>query len=202
MLILLNFADPIAVWGLAVAIIGAAIALIAAVAAIYAAIYAKAAPTKEDIGRVELNTAESTRHLRKQTERDELAARAERVSFSVWGQDPLNYGLTVLITCHDEQTLVTGIGLYNEHGTLFGTAGCVRQPDGNYMTEIDAETLNNWYHGGTHVVVGHGYMRVNLRVHIAIDGQETYRQFAASLSQTMVERDSQRYMAYHLEGAV
>jgi hypothetical protein len=71
MLILIEV-DPMAFWGLIVAIISAVIALVAAVAAIYAAVYAKAAPTRDDLIRVEQNTAATSKRLA--TVHDHLAA--------------------------------------------------------------------------------------------------------------------------------
>ena len=55
--------DPIAVAGLVVAIIAVAVAIPAAIAAVRALEYAKAAPTADDLARVEGNTRRTSEHL-------------------------------------------------------------------------------------------------------------------------------------------
>lgn len=194
--------DPIAVAGLVVAVIGVIVGVVAAVAAIYAAVYAKAAPTKEDLARVEQNTAESTRHLQRQTQRDELAARIERVPLEIWGQDPLNQDLNVYIRCPVDDALPTRISFYNEHGALFGTSAVVRTPDDNYLGVVQADVATLWFHGGTPVSVGHGRTRVIVRINLAIDGQEGYREIAASLRQTLIGTEQGNVRCYALDGAI
>lgn len=177
-------------------------AIVAAIAAIRTLVYAKEAPTKDDLAKVEKNTAESTAHLRRQTEQDVLRAKVERVPLSVWGQDPQNQNLLVKIKCGDTDAFPTRIDLRNEHGTLFGTCAVVRGPDNEYWTEIDADALVRWRDGGTRVVVGPGYSRLVLRIYLVIEGQEGHRDIAASLTQMQMERDGHRFMTYLLEGAI
>jgi hypothetical protein len=54
---------PIVPWSLIVAIIGVAISIVAAISALYAAVYARGTPTKEDLDRVQTNTASTSEHL-------------------------------------------------------------------------------------------------------------------------------------------
>lgn len=158
--------------------------------------------TKRDLSEMERNTAESTQHLRRQTQRDQLAARIERIQLEVWGQGPVGHDLDVYIRCPETDALPTRISLYNEHGSLFGTSGVVRTPSGDYGSQIDAATADRWFRGGTRVVVGQGHTRVVLRINLAIDGQEGFREIAASLRQRIVESDRGRLMCCELEGSV
>src|ERR1035441_3328474 len=89
--------DPIAKWSLVAGVVGAAAAIIGAVAAIFAAVYAKAAPTKGDLARVEQNTAITSGHLenvhrslKTQEERGALNDRAQRVSMTASGRTDVN----------------------------------------------------------------------------------------------------------------
>jgi hypothetical protein len=180
-------------------LVGTVCAFIAAVAAIY---FGKKSLTKQDLATIEEHTAASSHHLKKQTLRDELIAKIERVPLEIWGQDSVNDPLNVYIRCPDADALPTRISLYNEHGTLFGTASVVRIPDGDYASEIECSTVARWLQGGTPVVVGQGHIRVVLGVNLAIDGQEGNREIAATVRQTFLDTDRGRKLCYVLEGAI
>jgi hypothetical protein len=70
-----------------------AVGVVAAVAAVAAAVYAKASPSKNDLVRVEANTARSAdhiaqvaQHLNEQRDREDLRRIAETVEITVTGE--------------------------------------------------------------------------------------------------------------------
>jgi hypothetical protein len=164
----------IAVWGLWVALVAAVAAIVAAIAAIKTLVYAKEAPTKDDLARVEKNTAESTQHLKRQSERDEFAAMAQAVPIAVTGESHPTEPLSILLTVRDRGIPLTRLGLYNEHGSLFGIVLCKRISDLQYQAEIPSDTFGVWFNAGRFLSQTHAALRV--RVYMSIQGKETHRE--------------------------
>ena len=214
MLALLIEVDPIALWGLIVGIVSAVIALVAAVAGILAAKYAKAAPTTEDLARVEGNTAhlEEVRasiasvdsRLRKQEDAERLKRRANRVSIDARGYQsgtaPLDLQLFVKPP-QESDFSVTDLELCNEHGNLFGSFPCSRMgnPDGlNFCAAIPMENMGEWFRGGTPDPRLNG-RRLKLRVWMSMGGGEVFRDMGVIVMQP---EPGSRYPVFDVKGRV
>src|ERR1700722_11748645 len=117
----------IALWGLWVAVVAAVAAIIAAIAAIWTLVYAKDAPTKDDLARVEKNTAhlEEVRsgiasvdtQFKKQDEVDKLKILANRVSIAASGYQSGNVPLPLELNVKESQEPgfnINHLELYNE----------------------------------------------------------------------------------------
>jgi hypothetical protein len=192
---LLIDADPYAVWGFWVAIVAAVAAIIAAVAAIWTLVYAKDAPTKEDLARVEENTAESSTHLEKvhtnisrmderlhrQSERESIISQANRVSFTVQGMGDAGGALEISLLVRDPDVVLKRIEFFNEFGTLFGSVDCEKVEPLAYKATLDALLAQRWYNGGTADQVI-ARKRLYLRAYMVLRGEEVYRQFPIHMS--------------------
>jgi hypothetical protein len=105
--------------------------VIGAVAAAAAAYYAKSSPTKKDLERVELNTAESAKridavrtHIAEQNRRELLSAQAQHLSISVSAQNRTTELLEVLFTLKDSTVTLLRVDLINNVDTLSGRRVC------------------------------------------------------------------------------
>jgi hypothetical protein len=189
----------IAVWGLWVAVVAAVAAIVAAVAAIWTLIYAKDAPTKDDLSRVEENTAhlEEVRtgissvdsRLKKQEDAESIRIRANRVSITASGNlaGTVPYPLHLLIREPNPPNLsLTHIELYNEHGNSFGSFPCSRIGDPsllNFQADIPMTAMGEWFRAGTPVQTL-SRVRLKLRVWMSMDGFEAYRDMAVTIVDT------------------
>lgn len=195
--------DPMAEWGLAVASISALIALVAAIAAVYAAIYAKAAPTKEDLARVEKHTAESSHHLKQQSHREELAGKAQAVPIVISGENQPTEALNLLLTVHEKHVplTLTRVGLYNENGSLFGKVECIRTPEAHqYEAKIPSDMFLDWFRGRHSLSPEAG--RLRLRVYMNIDDHEAYREVPVQVHHGRILRGNTSLYVNRVEGWV
>ncbi|MGA8669966.1 MAG: hypothetical protein WB679_08825 [Terracidiphilus sp.] len=170
MLLMLYDAAPIALWSLIVAIIGAVIALVAAVAAIYAAVYAKAAPTKEDLRRVEEHTAATSDHLNSQRKREELAHKAARISIAIHGQTIGNEPMTLHLTLKDPAVTLMDLDLCNESQSLLGSVPCKHVTGMQYTAKVSTQVMGLWFASGTPVQTVQR-ARLVVRAHLDIEGK-------------------------------
>jgi hypothetical protein len=136
-------ADQIVWWGFVATVVAAACAIWGGVASTIAARltakYGKDGPTKDDLARVEQNTAHleevrskiasMDKRQRSQQEMESLYAKARRLSILVSGQDDIPQPLRVNLTVKDSTVLLSRVELFNEVGTVFGSVDCVRNPD-------------------------------------------------------------------------
>jgi len=213
MLALLVDADPIAVWGLIVGIISALIALVAAIAAIYAAVYAKAAPTKDDLARVEENTAhlEDVRErigsvdsrLKKQEEAEQLRLRAKRISITARGNTTGNAPFELQLSIagvNDANFSATHVELYNERDNSFGSFPCSRTDNPNVLdfnAAIPMQAMGTWFHSGTPDQTLHR-MRLKLRVSLSAGDFEVSRDMAV----IVISNAMGPYPGFILDGSV
>jgi hypothetical protein len=162
-------------------------------------VFAKAAPTKEDLARVEQNTAqiEDVRatiasvdsRLKKQEDTEALRIRASRVSITVMGNQAGNapYPLELFIKQTEEKNVsLTHLELYNEHGNAFGSFPCTHtgHPDGlHFQANIPLATMADWYRSGTPVQTVNR-MRLKLKVWMTMNGIEVPRDMAVTVMET------------------
>lgn len=165
--LLLMVYDPVAVWGLVVAIIGVIVGTVAAVAAIYAAVYAKAAPTREDLARVEQNTGTTTGHLEnvhseimrlnermdKEPEREALRSLAMRVMPRIVGAIEREAPTAIFtLSTDDANVTFTRVYLVSENRSLVDSVQCEMK---SYPTmqqaivKVDGAKFKEWLAAGT-----------------------------------------------------
>jgi hypothetical protein len=179
--------DPIAVWGLGVAVFGAIVGVVAAVAAIYAAKYAKAAPTKEDLKRVEEHAAATSEHLGMQRARAELQLQANRVSLSVHGKNEATQPLALHLAIKDPSVRVISIELRNEADSLFGSIPCECVSELEYTAPIVPEMTRRWFNAGTHVnSQASNHMQLQLHIFMEVDGIKVSRSMVVRLISSQV----------------
>jgi hypothetical protein len=176
-----------------IAIIGVVIAVVAAVAAIYAAVYAKAAPTRDDLARVEENTAHleevkasivslNDRMLRQQ-KHDALISRANHVPVTVSGGSPIRRPLRLFLQTADQSVFFSRVELFNEHLNKFGFGECKRNDPGEgFVTILDGDVVENWKNRSTRTEAWTTTRGV-LRLYMRFEGseEEIYREIAVSL---------------------
>jgi hypothetical protein len=211
-------ADPVAIWSLVVAVIAAVAAIIAAAAAIWTLVYAKEAPTKDDLARVEQNTAHleevrskiasMDKRQRSQQELESLYGKARRLSILVSGQDDIPQPLRVNLTIKDSTALLSRVELFNEVGSVFGSVDCVRNPDAElaFRAVIEFQTVSRWKAAGT-MVQAYNRVRLNLRVYMFFEGHEVevFRDMAVHVtdeSRRLEGAIQQTVSAIRIEGSV
>jgi hypothetical protein len=201
--------DTIAVAGLAVGAIGA-------LAAVAAAWFAWKAPTKEDLERVESNTAKTSERLEKvqshiasvnerlndQHSYDLLVSRAQKVSISVNANDRMNDPLNLRFTLNDPLVTLTRIETFNQVGTLFGSADCSLIETLIFSASIEPNMAQRWFSAGT---PDQSFNRklLRLRAHMLIENREVYRDFAVHLvqgSRQGIDRTHMNEQIFILEG--
>lgn len=187
----------------AVAIASLILTAIGAVAACIAAYFSWKAPSKEDLARVERNTAESSLHQKKQSHREELAARAQAVPIVVTGENHPSEHLTLLLTIHERHAplTLTRVGLYNENGSFFGTVECTPT---SYAHQFEAEIAPNmfqdWFQGRRGTASEDGQLQ--LRVYMTIDAHEAYRDISVKLFHGHIVRGNTSLYLNKVEGWV
>jgi len=140
--------DQIAWWGFVCAVVAAVCAVWSGIASTAAAKYAKDAPTKEDLKRVEDHVAVTSHHLEHQSWREELNDGASRVSIAVEGRDFQDEPLVVHLRLQDPSVRLIRIDMLSESGTLYGGGSCdMKEPD-HYIAELDSRKVANWFNAG------------------------------------------------------
>lgn len=184
--------DPIAVGGLVVGAIGAVAAVIGAVAAIYAARYAKASPTKEDLQRVEANTAETAKHidavrdhLEEQNRRELLESQAEQLSISVSAHNICTEQLKLFLILKDHRVTLLRVDLLNNSNMLSGTFDCEMAESLVFTAMVDSDSARSWFGSGDHTE-NFNLVRLQIRAFFKIDGPELIRTFSVHLARIQV----------------
>lgn len=203
----------IALWGLWVAVVAAVAAIIAAVAAIWTLVYAKDAPTKDDLAKVEKNTghleevrsgiASVDTRLKKQDEADQLKKIANRVSIAARGYQSGNVPLPLELNVKESQAPgfnINHLELYNERDLPFGSFPCTRiegRPNLDYRASIPMKTIGDWFRSGTPDEMVHR-RRVKIKVWMSMNGVEVPRDVTVIVIQTQPGQ----YPAYDVQGSV
>jgi hypothetical protein len=176
--------DKIAIAGLVVGVVSGVAAIVAAIAAVRALCYAKDAPTKEDLGRVESNIAQVEGHLSEQKQRDSVISRAERVSMSVKGSSFMSEPLNLVFTLEDASVTLLRIDLINGLNMLTGVVDCSPSDPLSFTATIDPTLSSRWFGSGeSHQSVDQKLTRI--RAFMMIDGQEVYKTFLVLMSQRL-----------------
>jgi hypothetical protein len=168
------------------------IAGIAAIAAIIAAYYAKKALTKEDLKRLEANTAETAatvEHLRShiaQTDeydkaRELVEAKVRRLDIQAIGSGLRKFPLTMTIDVGDPGVALTHVELLNEADNLFGSFDCTVKDGSQYVATIDDYAIERWFIAATPIKKGGSLRRAKLRVHIEVEAHMATREFAVEI---------------------
>lgn len=155
-------ADQLVWWGFVATVVAAVFAIWGGVASTFAAKYAKDAPTKEDFKRLEKHAADTSGHLQKQADKEELDAAASVVSIVVEGRDFQDEPLQVHLRLKDPSVRLNYIEMLNTAGTRYGGSPCVMQgePD-HYVAELDPRQIVNWFNAGDHFGnTAHVWLRV------------------------------------------
>lgn len=187
----------------AITIVNLMLTAIGAVAACIAAYFSWKAPSKTDLARVEQHTADTSQHLRKQTHREELAAKAQAVPIVVTGESHPSELLRLLLTLDENSAplTLTRVGLYNEHGSLFGTVECVETSYAHqYEAEIPPQIFKDWFQQ-RRSISGQSE-RLRLRVYMVIDGHEAFREIPVNAYRGSITRGSISMHVNRVEGEV
>ncbi len=217
MLMLLYEADPIAMWSLVAGVVAAVAAIVAAVAAIFAAVYAKAAPSKDDLKRVEEHAAATSTHLEKvhtniarmderlhkQYENNSLISQAERMSITVHGMGTAGESLPIDLVINDPDTALLRLELYDTVGTLFGSVECTRVEPLAYNAVLDAPLALRWFNAGAADTSNKRLL--SIRAYMSLPGQEVWRHFPVYMTEgirQVEERPDERGTVYIVDGNV
>ncbi len=185
--------DEIAVWSLVAAAVAAGSSVVMLIRSWNAA-------TTKDLKRVEANTADTvlkladvhdhlaTMNLR--LDAQEALAKAmmlaQHVALTVEGRADKGQPLEAILTVLDQSVAVTRIELCNELGVTLGSVECSRkdphQP--RYIATIHPTGVDRWYSSGVGFMLGSRSM--TLRVHMVINDQNVYRDFAVTVSAHLV----------------
>lgn len=199
-----------------IAVAGLIISVVSAVAAIIAAWFSAKAPTKSDLRRVEDNTAETSdrldkvrshiarvdQHLNEQRNQELLAAKAQRVSIAVNGNDRFDAPLKLLFKLRDPGVILTFIEMFNEVGTLFGSAECESIGDLSFIANLDNGAVQRWFSAGT---PNQSFNRrlLRIRIHMQIEERMAHRDIAVNVVSGTRQQPSQpnsAEQAFILEG--
>jgi hypothetical protein len=171
-----------------------AASVISAVAAIAAAYYAGKSPSKEELERVERNTAESTKaieavrnhiskmeeHLCEQNKRESLNNLAARVYISVTARDRIVDPLTLVFTLKDPTVSLRRIDLVNDLDMLSGTADCSSLDPLCFTAVLEEKVAQQWFDSaGSKQPVNQ--KQLVIRAHLLIDGREALRTFSVNM---------------------
>lgn len=198
----------------AIAVAGLIVGAVSAVAAILAAWFAWKAPTKSDLRRVERNTAETSdridkvrshiarvdERLQEQHSRDSLIAEAQRVAIAVSGSNEFSDPLKLSFKLKDPEVMLTYIEMFNDVGTLFGSADCEQTGDLSFTATLDNSAVQRWFSSGK---LDQAFNRRSLRIHVhmRIEERIVYRDIPISLiSGTRAGQPNSSVQVFILEG--
>jgi hypothetical protein len=174
--------DTITIVGLVIGIVSAIAAVIAAIAAVAAVLYAKKAPTKEDLERVETHIARVDDHLSEQNQRDLSTSRAERVSISVNGRNRLIEPLTLVLTVKDPGVTLLRIELVNDLGMFSGMTDCLPSDPLSFIATIPPEVAQRWF-GSCRTGLSTNQKLAPIRAFMKIEGREVHRTFSVNMTE-------------------
>lgn len=169
------------------------IAVLTLVAAIIAVYYAKAAPSKEDLGRVEekltlvtesieavrTHTAASEAHLAEQNRRDALSLHVGQVSVSVNADGQLGESLMFRFQLNNLEAKLEAFNLINEDDMNFGSFTCTATKLSYFEAEVAHDIINHWFTGcGDNSV----RQRVKLHLFLRLSDQQAQKFLYADMS--------------------
>jgi hypothetical protein len=171
------------------------VSILAAIAAFAAVWFAYKSPTREDLQRVEENTANAAAGLERvhthiasvnsqlseQRSRDNLISHAQHVSIRVSGSGYMNRPLPVSLTLDEDDITIDRIEMFDQVGMRFGEAKCNRVEPLTFCSELVADEAQKWYGNGIPNRIANERL-LTLRAHILIAGNPAYRDFAVLLT--------------------
>ena len=142
---------------------GTCAAIVAAIAAIWTLIYAREAPTKEDLQRVEDNTATTASHVERvrshmakvdarqqEQHQEELTREAARhISIYVKGEYGNAGPMMLRFTIQNPTVVLLNVQLKNELGATFGQADCVQLGLQEFTADFNVLDIQKWYESAT-----------------------------------------------------
>ena len=178
--------DPITFWTLFFTVVGAVAAVAAAIFGAWALYYAKRGPSREDLQRVEQNTAETAKHVdavREHTAATEvhlaiqekqaaLSSRAALVSIAASGSGSSGLPLDVKFSITDSDFRLRRIDMLNRRGNPIGTRICREEAPSTFSVTLGVDVIEKWVNEGD-VLGPVNYLAVSLRAYLEINGEET-----------------------------
>jgi hypothetical protein len=180
--------DQIAWWGFIATVAAALCAIWGGVASTLAAKYAKDAPTKADMKRVEEHMAATSQHLHRQARREEFSAKANQVSISVRGMNPIDEPLIATIVVRDPTVRLTRVDLLNEpgeSGTVYGTSETFQMDAKTYNAGIGSGDLQRLLQSGVQS------RNAGIRLYMVIERVEVNRDVPVLLARVQIPTDKQ-----------
>jgi hypothetical protein len=192
---------------------GTCSAIVAAVAAIWTLIYAKDAPTKEDLKRVEEHTAATSHHLESLNERssseDEYGAlysRAGRVPITVRGTADSGQPLTIYLRTNDPTVRFSRVELLNDMGSYYGKAECSKTTNSmEFSFTLEPDAVTHWLSGSTPIGSD---IHLTIKVYMFFEGvePELYRRVYVESKGGILKRDpklpSVSFTVVQIEGQI
>jgi len=187
----------ITVWGLWVAVVAAVAAIVAAVAAIWTLIFAKDAPTKDDLARVEENTAHleevkaklarmDSRH-EQQEYRELVNLLAERVRMSISGQNTHAEPFVLHLRTTDPHIVPVTIELHDEVNSLFGSFGLNPGTLNDWEAEVASATMFRWFEARVRIEA-FNRAKLSVRVIMLMNDLPASRQLPVTLSRVQIRQ--------------
>jgi hypothetical protein len=186
------------------------IATIAMIAACAAAYFAFRGPNKQDLERVEKNTAataeqiEAVRghlakvedHLGIQNSRAELIAAGNRVSIAVSGENWFQSEVPISLILGNPEISLLSLDLINDAGMLSGIIHCARASELMFTAVIPGDKCVAWFNSGTPVDTVDKHL-VFLRVNLTVGSLDVSRKLAVTVNLQMRQNPIQGGMSYY-----
>ena len=205
--------DPnqMALWALIIGVVALLVSGIGTIAAIAAAKFAHDSPTKDDLKRVEENTAHLL-HMKDriinidtrselQAAKDKRGVEAGRLSVSVRANGLQSEPLAITLETKDTSIPLTRIELLNADFNLFGSAPCDRVKECQYVAPVSTKAMSNWFHGGN-PTQNFNRMRLQLRIWMMIEDDEVYRYLPVVLTSGTTGTPQGNQAAWIIEGDI
>lgn len=184
-------ADQMTFWGFVAVVVTVFLSLWSSIASTIAARYAKYAkdaPTKADLQRVEDHVAATSEHLRRQARREELNTQAERIHVSIRGRSPQDEDLVATVEVHNPIAglRLTCIDFLGKTGTPYGSTQTTQVGASTYEAWLDRRNVQRWYASERP-----GEFNLRIRVHMVIDGEEGHKEMPVTVSDGQIQVDAQ-----------
>lgn len=187
MLVLYPFgltADQIVWWGFVATAVAAVCAIWGGIAATAAAKYGKDAPTKDDLARVEQNTAHldevrskmasMDKRQQEQHQADLMREAARHISIHVKGEYGNAGPMTVRFTTQNPTVVLLSAQLRNDLGSTFGQADCVQLDPQEFTADFNILGIQEWYGSATTTDM-QGRRVLTIRTHLRFGQQDADR---------------------------
>lgn len=186
------------------------VATIAMMAACAAALFALKGPSRQDLERVEKNTAATAEqitavrghiakvedHLGIQNSRAELTAAGNKVSISVAGEGWYQLPIPISLTLVDPDITLISLDLINDSELLSGNVKCTRASETTFTAVIDGSQFAVWFNSGKSVDTIDKHL-VFLRVNMKIGGLDVSKNLPVKATLEMRRNSPQGGMAYY-----